>query len=86
MLDNMAFVLASPLLIFAGGQPKMQPARGEAQDVIGTTRAVQQGKGSGTSRNQTVIANAYRAKTAQDSAALRNDQAAIPRGDTAFRK
>ena len=47
-----AFVLTSPLLIFAAGQPKLHMlSKSEMQDVSGATRSVQQGKGAGMTRN-----------------------------------
>jgi hypothetical protein len=67
-----AFVLTSPSLIFAGSQPKLHMlSESEAQDLSGSSRAVQQGKGAGMSRNQAAIpANTDRSQTtaARDSA------------------
>jgi len=78
--------LAGSLLTFAGGQKPIRPSRSEAQDVQGAARAVQQGKGTGMSRNQTVPANAFRAQTAQDSQAVRSDAATTRLRDSAYRK
>jgi hypothetical protein len=51
-----AFVLTSPLLSFAAGQPKLHmPSKTDGQNVVGATPAVQQGKGSGTMRSQVAI-------------------------------
>jgi len=64
------FVLASPLLTFAGGQPaKMRRFdKEELQDRTGIAQAVQQGKGSGMTRSDVAIrANAYRSQTAEES-------------------
>jgi hypothetical protein len=77
--------LASSLFVFAGGQPPIRPSPSEAQDVQGATRAVQQGKGGGMSRNQTVTSDANRAQTAQDSRAVRSNEAGQAH-DSAFRK
>jgi len=96
-----ALVVASSWLTFAAGQTAAggqtatggQPAKIQTRsrdgidDRIGVTRAVQQGKGGGMTRN-TVPANAYRAQTAEDSAALK-DESGTSRsnhGDIAFRK
>ena len=51
-----AGLLAIPALTFAGGQPAKvrMPGKAEGQDRTGITRAVQQGKGTGVSRMQTV--------------------------------
>lgn len=84
-----AFVLASPLLTFAGGQHLVRmPRKGEIPDRTGITQAVQQGKGAGMSRNQGVRANAYRSETADVRAALKDESGAVRfnAGDTAFRK
>jgi hypothetical protein len=71
-----AFVLTSPLLVFAAGQPKVRPlGRSEVQQPDGVTRAVQQGKGAGMTRNRVAIpANSNRLQTAPNP------------DDTAFRK
>jgi hypothetical protein len=81
-----AFILAGPTLTFAGGQPKVLRSTNEAQYVKGATRAVQQGKGSGMSCNQTVTANAYRAQTDTDSAPLRNGAAPMHWDEAGFCK
>jgi hypothetical protein len=65
-----AFVLASPLFTFAGGQPaiRRQPGKEEMQDRTGIMRAIQQGKGTGMTRSDVVIrANAYRSQTPDES-------------------
>jgi hypothetical protein len=85
------FVLASPLLTFAGGQPaKMRPySKEEMQDPTGITRAVQQGKGSGMTRSEVQIrANAYRSQTAEGSAATVQQSTAAHSNwnDSAFHK
>lgn len=80
-----AFMLTSPLLTFAGGQPAKvrMLSKSEMQDRTGITQAVQQGKGTGMTRNQVIRANAYRSQTAEESPARRDG----PNwGDTAFRK
>jgi hypothetical protein len=84
-----AFVLGSPLLTFAASQrPIHVPSKDEIQDRTGITRAVQQGKGGGMSRNQVVLrANAYRLQTPEESQAIRDkSDATLPKGDSAFRK
>jgi hypothetical protein len=71
-----AFVLTSPLLIFAAGQPKLHtPGKSAIQDLSAAPRAVQQGKGGGMSRKQEVL------PAPAESAAARPNS-----GDTAFRK
>ena len=62
-------VLASPLLTVAGSQSTGMhvPSQSEMQNRDGVTRAVQQGKGGGMTRNQGVRANAYRSQTADRS-------------------
>jgi hypothetical protein len=85
-----ALVLASSVLTFAAGQPKLHRySKGQEQDRTGITQAVQQGKGSGMTRNQpSLSANAYRVQTAQDGAAVRDESGAVHSniGDVAFRK
>jgi len=86
----LAFVLTSPVLTFAGGQPakvRMTSAR-DMQNPADISQAVQQGKGTGISRNQGVRANAWRLQTAEDSPALRAESGATHPNlsDTAFRK
>jgi hypothetical protein len=82
-------VLASPLA-FAGSQSTGMhvPSQSEMQNRDGVTQAVQQGKGSGMTRNQEVRANAYRSQTAGESPTVRNGSGAgdSNRGDMAFRK
>ena len=85
-----AIALTTPLLPFAGSQPAVvgNYTNRETLDAR-PTQAVQQGKGSGMSRNQTVIrANAWRSQTEEDSLKLREKPAAthINWGDSAFRK
>jgi len=71
-----AFVLTSPLLIFAAGQPKLRlTSQSEMQNLAGATRAVQQGKGSGMTRNHAAI-----------PAGASRSQAATNRSDSALRK
>jgi hypothetical protein len=68
-----AFVITSPLLVFAAGQPKVRPfGRNEDRQLDGVTRAVRQGKGSGMSRNRAAVPDQL--------------QTAPNPGDTAFRK
>jgi len=64
------------------------PSKGEIQDGAGITRAVQQGKGGGMSRNEGVRANAYRLQTEDESQTTRDKSAAARpnSGDIAFRK
>ena len=82
-----ALVLTSPLLSLAGGQPKVHAvSKSETQDRADVTRAVQFGKGTGMTRNQSVQANAYRFQTAADSASLQSGAVRTNRADTAFRK
>jgi hypothetical protein len=71
-----AFVLTSPLLIFAAGQPKLrETSQSDTQNLAGSIRAVQQGKGSGMTRNHAAI-----------PAGARSLQAAPNRTDSALRK
>jgi hypothetical protein len=73
-----AFVLTSPLLTFAGGQPaKVRMPSKETQNPAGVTQAVPQGKGTGISRNQGVRANAWRLETAEDGPALKDESGAV---------
>jgi hypothetical protein len=76
------------MLAFAGNQTPIHPTRTEAQDVQGATPAVQYGKGTGMTRNQTAPANANRVQTAQDSGKVRTDAdpATTPVRDSAYRK
>jgi hypothetical protein len=85
-----AFALVTPLLTFAGGQPKIWPvSKVEAQDRTGITRSINQGKGAGLTRSEGVIrANAYREQTAADKpSTTAQTVAAHPKtGDPAFTK
>lgn len=85
-----AVVLVTPLLTFAGGQPKIHPvSKEEAQDRSGITKSINQGKGAGMTRSEGVIrANAYREQTAADRSATKAQTvAAHPKmGDPAFTK
>ena len=86
------FVLLSPVLTFAGGQPAKvrMVTKAEAQDRTGITPAVQQGKGSGMSTSQVFVnANAYRSQTPAESALLKADPPRAERpnySDSAFTK
>jgi hypothetical protein len=86
-----ASILVSPMLSFAGSQPKLrpEPTQSEKQDRTGITRAVQQGKGTGMTRNDVYLnANANRLQTPEDSQGLR-DQSGLAHPnwtDAAFRK
>ena len=85
-----AFVLTSPVLTFAGGQPakvRMFSAP-ETQNPADVSRTLQQGKSRGITRNQEVRANAWRLQTAEDGPALRAESDATHPNwsDTAFRK
>ncbi len=64
-----AYLIASPLLVLAGGQPEIhRVTKQEEQDRTGISRAVQQGKGGGKSvSNQVIRANAYRSETPEES-------------------
>jgi hypothetical protein len=85
-----AVMLTAALPTFAAGQPRIRKT--EPQDLTGATRAVQQGKGGGWTRNDEVIrANAYRSQTsAQDARAVAaNDESGAAHqkwGDSSFRK
>jgi len=82
-------VLASPLA-FAGSQSTGMhvPGQSELQNRDGVTQAVQQGKGSGVTRNTEVRANAYRSQTAGENPTVGNGSGTADsnRGDIAFRK
>ena len=83
-----AFVIASPLLTFAGEPAAPPSGKDQAQDhVIG--RALQQGKGTGMSLSQVVIhANANREQTVDEKGVVR-EQPAAPHSnlsDPAFHK
>ena len=83
--------LASALVTFGNGQLAKtgMVRKPEPVDPASTTRAVQQGKGSGMTRNESVLrGNAFRSETPQDSAALKNGSHS-PRatwGDSSYRK
>jgi hypothetical protein len=64
-----AFVLATPALTFAGGQPKIHPiSKEEMRDRTGITQGVQRGKDTGMIRSEVVVrANAYRSQTPEES-------------------
>jgi hypothetical protein len=84
-----AVVLTSPLLTFAGSQPKIHKySKEEAQDRTGITRAIQQGKGTGMSlSDSTIQANAYREQTTEQKPVAPVQRIAQVRtGDTAFTK
>jgi hypothetical protein len=84
-----SLVLATPSLTLAGGPDHYRMlSKSEMKDLTGATRAVQQGKGSGLSRNQVIQANAYRAQTAQENPAAADNSGTTHsnRSDTAFRK
>jgi hypothetical protein len=84
-----AVVTTSPLLTFAGSQPKIHTySKAETQDRTGIARAVQQGKGTGMSRSDgTIRANAYREQTTEQSSVATVQPLAQPKtGDTAFTK
>jgi len=84
------FVLASPLLTFAAGQPKVRwVSKEEMRDRSVITRAIPQGKGSGMTRSEVVIsANAYRSQTPEESGtAVQQSRAAHSTwNDSAFHK
>ena len=71
--------LAGSMLAFGNAQPRVRPVTSEAQDVKGAAPAVQQGKGSGLTRNQSVSVNNQ--QTEQNAQA---DAAEVR--DSAFRK
>lgn len=83
-------VLASPSLTVAASQSTGMhvPSQSEMQNRDGVTRAVQQGKGGGMTRNQGVRANAYRSQTAGENPTVRDASGGVgsKRSDTAFRK
>ena len=84
-----ALALTSPALILAAGQPKLHMLnQSQMQDLSGATPAVQQGKGSGLSRNEAPSANGYHLSTASELPAGL-DETAVQRAnwsDGAFRK
>jgi len=84
-----AFVLASPLLTFAGERGAPPSGKGHAQDSFEITRTVQQGKATGLSLSQTVIrANANRVQTADEKGVVKAQPAAPSSnaGDPAFHR
>jgi hypothetical protein len=85
-----AVVLTSPLLTFAGSQPKIhKTSKEEAQDRTGITRAIQQGKGSGMSlSDNTIRANAYREQTTEQRpvASVQRLPGQVKSSDPAFTK
>jgi len=81
-LSTLAF--AASVFAFGGGQTPIYPTQTDAQAAEGAARAVQQGKGSGTTRN-TASANAYRSAAPQDSQTVRIDSPG-QQNDSAFRK
>jgi len=74
----------TPSLIFAGGQPKLHmPSKSEMQHLSGATRAVQQGKGGGLTRNEAPsnpVASSVRNNDLKTAARQNSDS------DSAFRK
>ena len=84
-----AFVIASPLLTFAGEQAVPPSGKVYVQDRTEIGRALQQGKGGGMSLSQVAIrANANRVQTADEKGIVK-DQPVAPRSnlsDTAFHK
>jgi hypothetical protein len=84
-----AFALTSPVLGLAAGQHLIRvPGKDEAQDRTGVTRAVQYGKGTGMTRDESVKANAFREQTPAESRVVKeNLSAAHPNlSDRALRK
>jgi len=79
-----AIAVASSMLAFGSGQAPVRQAQSETQAVQGATPAIQQGKGGGLSRNQTVAANANRVQTPQERQAIR--ELLAKHHDSAFRK
>lgn len=89
MLSGVA--LASPVLIFAAGQPKLHMlSQSEMQDLNGATPAIQQGKGGGLSRKAPVpSASDYHLATAKDLPAAPRQESGQARpklSDSALRK
>jgi|HubBroStandDraft_4_1064222.scaffolds.fasta_scaffold914563_2 hypothetical protein len=77
------------MLSFAGGQPKIHRySPDEGQDRTGITRAVQYGKGTGTTRNDGVQVNAAREqKPAESQVVKEKAKTGNPNySDPAFRK
>lgn len=85
----MAVAMASPSFAFGGQKARGDaPTANEAQDRTAVARAVQQGKGGGLTRNDTLRGNAYRSQTGQEAAAVA-PSASRPGpnwDDSAFRK
>jgi len=81
--------LVCPLTIAASQSTGMHvPTKSEMQNRDGVSRAVQQGKGSGRTRNTEVRANAYRSRTAGENPTVKDGSGVADsnRGDIAFRK
>jgi hypothetical protein len=75
-----AFVLTSPGLIFAASQPRVRMAsKSETQSAGDITRAVQQGKGSGLTRNDVAL-------PASDGRVTATGAAHVNHADSAFRR
>jgi|HubBroStandDraft_4_1064222.scaffolds.fasta_scaffold778035_2 hypothetical protein len=84
-----ALMLTGPLLSFAGDSHVIRvPSNVEKRDRSGITRAVQQGKGSGTTRNEGVSANAYREQTPAEKQVVKEKPVAahVNWGDPAFHR
>ncbi len=86
-----ALSLASPVLIFAAGQPKLHMlSTSQMQDLSGATPAVHQGKGAGLSRNYTEVPRTsdFHLATAKELPAPEDPSyaARLNYSDTAFRK
>ena len=71
-------VLAGSTIALGGNQTRVRPTRSEAQDVQGSAPAIQQGKGGGITRNQTL------SQTGQQNAG--NSRGAAETRDSAYRK
>jgi hypothetical protein len=83
------FVMAGPLLTFAGDRAVPPSGKDHVQDRTEIGRALQQGKGAGKSLSQVVIhANASRVQTADEKSVVK-DQPVAPRSnltDIAFHR
>jgi hypothetical protein len=80
------FALTNPMFTFAGGQPKVRMS-GKGENPAEITRAVQQGKGTGMSRNQSVVhANAWRFQKTAEQIPIADASVRASSGDSAFRK
>ena len=80
-------VLATPLLAVAGGQPAKvyTPVRNEGHDRAGIMQAVQQGKGTGMSRNAAALRlNDSGSKAAKEKTELSSANERTKRGEPAF--